>query len=112
MLFRSVVKLSEVNQAGEAWNIRIGATTLAHRIDTEDGVSHLRIRTWDIAWQFPAGSRIRLDVTSSDFPQYSVHPNVAGCWSEQTETRAAHQTIHTGGTTPSAVHLPLWRQER
>ena len=107
-----VVKLSEVNQAGDAWNLRVGATTLAHRIDTENGISHLRIRTWDIAWQFPTGSRIRLDVTSSDFPQYNVHPNVPGCWAEQTETRIAHQTIHTGGRNPSAVHLPLFIQEK
>ena len=107
-----VVKLSMVDHAGEAWNVRIGATTIAKRIDHRNGVSHLKIRTWDIAWQLPAGSRIRLDVTSSDFPQYCVHPNVGGCWSEQTETRIAHQIIHTGGSYPSAVHLPLLTQEK
>ena len=62
---------------------------------------------WDICWMVPAGSRIRCDISSSDFPQYSVHTNHAGLWSEQTGTQVAHQTIHMGGATPSAIVLPV-----
>ena len=53
------------------------------------------------------GSRIRCDISSSDFPRYSVHTNHAGLWSEQTGTQVAHQTIHMGGATPSAIVLPV-----
>ena len=62
---------------------------------------------WGICWMVPAGSRIRCDISSSDFPQYSVHTNHAGLWSEQTGTQVAHQTIHMGGATPSAIVLPV-----
>ena len=52
---------------------------------------------WNIVYTIPKGSRIRVDVSSSDFPQYHVHSNQKGLWSEKTENKIAHQTIHTGG---------------
>ena len=54
----------------------------------------------------PEGSRVRVDISSSDFPQYHVHSNQKGLWSEQTENKIAHQTIHMGGVYPSCVILP------
>ena len=40
-----------------------------------------------------------------DFPQYAVHSNYAGVWSEQGKTRIAHQKILLGEG--SFVELPL-----
>jgi len=31
-----------------------------------------------IAWQIQPGSRLRLDITSSNFPAFNAHPNKAG----------------------------------
>lgn len=58
---------------------------------------------WDIAWQVAAGSRLRLDISSSDFPQYAVHSNYRGIWSEQEKCRTARQTVYEG----SCLELPL-----
>ena len=60
----------------------------------------------DICYALPAGSRIRIDVTSSDFPQYHAHSNQPGDWAEAKENVIAHQTILTGKDYPSCVKIP------
>lgn len=107
-------KLMEVFEDGSAYNVRGTITTLAYR----NGASHrgtyrpgeivkITLKMWDINWLFQKGSRLRLDISSSDFPQYAVHTNHEGVWSLQKDTIIAHQTIYTGGDTPSDVILPL-----
>ena len=53
------------------------------------------------------GSRLRVDISSSDFPQYAAHSNYPGVWSEQKETRVAQQTVWLGAG--SCLELPLRR---
>ena len=52
------------------------------------------------------GSKLRLDISSSDFPQYSIHSNFPGNWAMQKETQKAVQTIYTGEDYPSAIEIP------
>jgi uncharacterized protein len=56
----------------------------------------VEIDFWPLRWELSAGSRVRLDVSSSSFPAYAVHSNFAGRWAEQAETRSAEQTIISG----------------
>lgn len=105
-------KLMCVDPDGTARNYRSSITTIA--LDEpgaepyEPGsVRKVSVRMWDICWKVPAGSRIRCDIASSDFPQYSVHTNRAGLWSEQTGSDVASQTIYTGSQTPSSIVLPV-----
>ena len=65
------------------------------------------IDTWDIAWTIHQGCRIRVDISSSDFPQYAIHSNFAGKWEEQTRERIAHQIIYVGGSQSSYLELPV-----
>jgi uncharacterized protein len=58
------------------------------------------------------GSRIRLDISSSNFPAYHVHPNIAGNWAEMKEVRTAVQTLYWGGDYDSAFELPVATEER
>lgn len=51
---------------------------------------------WPIEWVAPAGSRLRLDLSSSSFPALAVHANRAGPWAEQTASDPATQTILVG----------------
>ena len=111
-------KVMEIKPDGTSVNVRSGITTLAYRMDspvrrtyTPGETVEVRIDLWDIAWRFAAGSRIRLDVSSSDFPQYSVHTNTPGVWSLQTESKIARQTLHTGKACPAAVLFPLAEQD-
>lgn len=61
-----------------------------------------------MGWTVQPGSRLRLDISSSDFPQYAVHRNYAGIWADQAQVRTAHQTVFTG-VEESFVELPLGR---
>lgn len=104
-------KLCEVFPDGKAYNIRTGITTIAadmpekviYRPGETVGVC---IDFWDIVWTIQPGSRLRLDISSSDFPQYAVHSNYAGIWSDQKKSRIAHQIICTGSE-GCCVELPL-----
>ena len=107
-------KLMEVFEDGSAYNVRGTITTLAYRNGASrrgtyrpGEIVRITLNMWDIDWLFQKGSRLRLDISSSDFPQYAVHTNHEGIWSLQKDTIIAHQTIYTGGDTPSDVILPL-----
>ena len=111
-------KLMEVFENGETVNIRGSITTLAYRNGadrrgtyTPGDVVEINIEMWDVAWKLRKGSRLRLDISSSDFPQYSVHSNYPGIWSEQSETKVAKQSVHFGKNYPSEVILPVVRNE-
>ena len=54
---------------------------------------------WPIKWQLQPGSRLRLDVSSSDFPKYHAHTNRAGPWEQQTGADIANQVIYGGSVT-------------
>ncbi|MBO9609938.1 MAG: CocE/NonD family hydrolase [Paenibacillaceae bacterium] len=108
------VKLSEVMADGGTFNIADGITTLAYRNGAEQPLAYepgaaadIAIGLWPIAWRLARGSRLRLDVSSSNFPAYHIHPNVAGNWAELTETRIARQTVLFGGEFASYVELPI-----
>ena len=109
-------KIMEVTPEGKAYNIRSSIATLEQG-KTEAGayeagsVAEVQIAMWNIVYTIPKGSRIRVDVSSSDFPQYHVHSNQKGLWSEKTENKIAHQTIHMGGEAASCVILPLMKKQ-
>jgi putative CocE/NonD family hydrolase len=106
------VRVMEVRGDG-TYNVRGSIATLAFRNgDRREGytpgdVVKLTIDMWDIAWRFQSGSRLRLDISSSGFPEYSVHTNRSGVWSEQESAVKAEQRVYFGGRYPSKVSLPL-----
>lgn len=94
-------KLCEIFPDGRAYNIRSGITTIAADLpegrDYHPGeTTEVCVDFWDIVWSVQPGSCLRLDISSSDFPQYAAHSNYAGIWSDQGESRIAHQIICTG----------------
>lgn len=107
-------KVSEVFPDGSAYNIRTGITTLAYRNDrlgnrktyNANEVVALEIETLPVTWEVKKGNKLRIDITSSDFPEYSVHSNYAGIWSYQTKTKIANQTIFLGKEYPSRIIIP------
>jgi putative CocE/NonD family hydrolase len=56
---------------------------------------------------FLPGHRIRIDITSSNFPQFDRNPNTGAPLGSSAEVRTAKQTIHHGGTKLSHVLLPV-----
>ena len=58
---------------------------------------------------FKSGDRIRLDVTSSDFPNFDRNHNTGGDDYHEARLATAHQTIFHDGARPSRVVLPVSR---
>lgn len=65
------------------------------------------IDLWAQAALFQIGHRIRLDVSSSNFPKYDVNPNTGGPIGYHTHTLKAINTIYNDREHPSHVILPV-----
>lgn len=113
-------KVSEVMPDGSTYNIRSGITTLAYRNNPLGGrqaytpgeIVEIKIETLPITWNVKAGNKIRIDITSSNFPEYSIHSNYSGIWSFQTKTRVANQVIYVGGEYNGFVSFPTKKINR
>ena len=56
---------------------------------------------------FLAGHRIRLDISSSNFPKFDINPNTGAPEGPSRTTRIATNTIYLDRTRPSSVVLPV-----
>jgi putative CocE/NonD family hydrolase len=56
---------------------------------------------------FRTGHRIRLEVSSSNFPRFDRNPNTGGVFAEDRETRTAIQAILHDAAHPSRLILPI-----
>jgi uncharacterized protein len=56
---------------------------------------------------FKAGHRIRVDVSSSNFPRFDLNPNTGEPMGRHTHTITAHNTVYMGTAHPSHVVLPI-----
>jgi len=56
---------------------------------------------------FKAGHRIRVDISSSNFPHFDVNPNTGAPEGEGVARRVARNMIFVDSTRPSAVTLPI-----
>ena len=56
---------------------------------------------------FQKGHRIRVDITSSNFPQFDRNPNTGEDLGAGIRMRVANQTIHHGGKKSSYLVLPI-----
>ncbi len=108
-------RISAVMPSGETYNIRTSITSLAYREGDAHPVAYtpgvvvpVVIETWPIEWLLTAGTRIRVDISSSDFPAYHAHANRAGPWALQDDPVVAHQTLYVGGSFSSHLELPIW----
>jgi putative CocE/NonD family hydrolase len=66
---------------------------------------HIVIEPFATANRFKAGHRLRLDVSSSNFPKFDVNPNTGAPEGTGRTRRVARNTVHLGG--PSASRLVL-----
>ncbi|HSW22407.1 MAG TPA: CocE/NonD family hydrolase C-terminal non-catalytic domain-containing protein, partial [Burkholderiaceae bacterium] len=53
------------------------------------------------------GHRIRLDISSSNFPKYDVNPNTGEAPGEARCRRVATNAVHLSRAYPSRVRLPI-----
>ncbi|MFQ6043242.1 MAG: CocE/NonD family hydrolase, partial [Candidatus Poribacteria bacterium] len=56
---------------------------------------------------FKKGHRIRLDISSSNFPRFDVNPNTGGDLGLERRFEIAHQAIYHDAEHPSQIILPI-----
>jgi predicted acyl esterase len=69
------------------------------------------IKLWGTSNLFKKGHRIRVQITSSNFPRFNRNLNSGKAMAEETEQdiRVANQTIYHSGAKASAIVLPIVR---
>ncbi len=103
-------KIIDVAPDGTAVNIRDTISTLSFRNHARSALLYepnslveVVLDMWAIEWTIKAGHRLRVDVSSSNFPAYNIHGNRAGAWAEVSEPKIAQQTVYSG----SYVEVPV-----
>jgi hypothetical protein len=65
------------------------------------------IHVWPTSNLFKAGHRIRLEISSSNFPMYDRNPNTGHRFARDAQLRTARQTIFHDARHASAITLPI-----
>ena len=65
------------------------------------------IEPYPTANRFKAGHRIRIDISSSNFPRFDVNPNTGEPLGRHRRQMTADNSIHHEAAYPSHVVLPL-----
>jgi uncharacterized protein len=111
-----VARLVDVHPNGYAQNLTDGIIRARYRNFAtgeapsliEPGIAYeYEIDLWATSNVFKAGHRIRLDVTSSNFPRWDRNPNTGHAFGADAELAVAHQTILHDRQHASYVVLPI-----
>ncbi len=70
-------------------------------------ISKVTIRLYPTSNVFKRGHRIRVDVSSSNFPRFDVNPNTGEPLNQHRQMQTAINTVHHGQSTPSRIWLPV-----
>ncbi|MGE0552742.1 MAG: CocE/NonD family hydrolase [Gemmatimonadales bacterium] len=107
-------KLIDVDPDGRSWNVLNGIKRARYREGFDrtvwmekDGVYRVEVSLKATAYHFAPGHRIRLWVSSSDFPGYDRNLNTGGHNYDETSWLKATNTVHHGGRYPSHLLLPV-----
>ena len=100
------IKLQEKLADGRVLNIRDDITSLSFRNDALSRQNYeastsveVVFNLTPIKWTLQSGSTLRLDISSSNYPFYNVHPNVTQNWSTLEKGFSAKQTLFSGELT-------------
>ncbi len=109
-------KLLDVTPDGKNYHVAGGILRARYRNGrtppralTPGAVERYELDMWATSLVFQPGHRIRLVISSSDFPVHDRNPNAFVDLTRHTERDfvVARQTVHHGSAHPSAVHLPV-----
>jgi putative CocE/NonD family hydrolase len=107
-------KLAVVKPDGQVINLNNGILrtsfrdSLEHPSPTRPGQPYrYHIEIWPTSYEFRAGDKIRLEISSSDYPQFAPNPNTGEPFGQTTNTAVATQTILHDAAHPSSVTIPV-----
>ena len=104
-------KLVNVYPNGDAYNISDGILRRSYSQDdakaSTPASTRIEIELWPTSTVLLRGHRIRLEVSSSNFPRFDRNPNTGRPIATETKTVVAHQRVYHHADAPSHVVLPL-----
>ncbi len=77
------------------------------KLMTPGEVYPITIKLWPISNVFKAGHRLRLDVSSSNYPRLDVNPNTGEPIGRHTHTQKARNSVFVDADRPSSISLPI-----
>lgn len=110
------IKLIDVYPDGTAYNLDETIQRVRYResydkeVFMEDGeVYKLEMTPMSTSNYFAAGHRIRIEISSSNFPRFDRNLNTGGNNYDESEGVIAHNQIHHSAVYPSQIRLPIVR---
>lgn len=101
-------KLVDVHPDGAAYNISDGILRISGARATGSADIHeIHIELWPTSMVFFKGHRIRLEVSSSNFPRFARNTNTNSNVAMETKPVSSTQVVHHGVRFPSRLILPL-----
>jgi putative CocE/NonD family hydrolase len=97
-------KLVDVFADGSAYNVCDG---ILRRAYGDEAPGEITLDLWPTSRLFRKGHRIRLEVSSSNFPRFDRNPNTGKPIATETQTQVARQTIYHDLANPSRLILPV-----
>jgi len=86
---------------------RYAKTFKEQNLLTPGQIYEFYVDLWSVSNLFQKGHKIRIEISSSNFPKYDANPNTGGKFGEETETLIATQKIYHDKDHPSHVLLPV-----
>ena len=109
-----MVKLVVVRPDGFSFNLADGVIRARYRegftepkLIEPGAILEYVIDVWATSYVVQPGERLRIDVTSSNFPRLNRNPNTGATFGETSERRVAHQKIYHSEAHPSRLILPV-----
>ena len=98
-------KLVDVRSDGTAYNVSDGITRRSY--EGPDRVERIEIELWPTSMVFMRGHRIRVEISSSNFPRYDRNPNTGREIATETQPRVAVQSVYHSANAMSQIILPI-----
>jgi putative CocE/NonD family hydrolase len=87
--------------------LRYAEDASAPRLRHPGEITRISVTLFPTANLFQAGHRIRLDISSSNFPKFDVNPNTGEPDGAARRKRVARNTVYVDSSRPSAIRLPI-----
>ena len=102
-------KLVDVYPDGKAYNVSDGVLRRSYRQAAEEGAApqEISIELWPTSILFRPGHRIRVEISSSNFPRYDRNTNTGGNLATDISPKTATQVVHHSRAHPSSILLPV-----
>ena len=101
------VKLVDVYPDGTAYNLSDGIVRQSYLKTADEKPVKIEVHLWPTSNVFLKGHRIRVEISSSNFPRYDRNLNTGEFFATATKSLSANQKVFHSSMYPSQIILPL-----